>query len=292
MSLTLDSLRAFEEFSRTMNFTHAAEALHISQPALHTKIKKLSATLGRVLYLKEGRRLELTREGQEVVRFARELREEVEAFSESFLTQRVTLAAGAGSYLYLLGPALREFRAQSESRLELLTTDREATLRALRLGEAQLGVTVLESVPRDVEASLLHSLPPALVVPRGHPLADRRRLRPEELGGWELIAPPEGRPHRQALERLAGEHGFELRVALEAEGWELMLHFVALGLGLAVVNGCCRIQPELVAVPLSGLSRANYYLVSKRSFPLSEEQRLLADLIERNVGQAPANSKE
>jgi DNA-binding transcriptional LysR family regulator len=50
-------------------------------------------------------------------------------------------------------------------------------------------------------------------------------------------------------------------VAVEASGWELTLHFVSLGLGLAVVNACCRLPPGLVARPLPELPRTVYRLL-------------------------------
>ena len=38
--LTADGLRSFAIFAEHLNFTHAAEALHITQPSLHAKIGK------------------------------------------------------------------------------------------------------------------------------------------------------------------------------------------------------------------------------------------------------------
>ena len=58
--MRLDWLQAFLTFSQSMNFTRAAEALHISQPALYVKIGKLAKWLGHPLYRKEGRNLILT----------------------------------------------------------------------------------------------------------------------------------------------------------------------------------------------------------------------------------------
>ncbi|MBU6951758.1 LysR family transcriptional regulator [Hahella sp. HN01] len=49
-----DWIESFLVFSECMNFTHAAERLHISQPALHVKIKKLSEQLQTPLYRKSG----------------------------------------------------------------------------------------------------------------------------------------------------------------------------------------------------------------------------------------------
>ncbi|MFD0541615.1 LysR family transcriptional regulator [Actinomadura luteofluorescens] len=58
--LSTDALASFAVFADHLNFTRAAEALHISQPALHVKVQKLADTLGRPLYTRQGRRLALT----------------------------------------------------------------------------------------------------------------------------------------------------------------------------------------------------------------------------------------
>src|SRR6185503_323999 len=68
-----DALSSFAVFAEHLNFTRAAEELHISQPALHVKVQKLAESLGRPLYRRDGRRLTLTQEGHTVARFAREL---------------------------------------------------------------------------------------------------------------------------------------------------------------------------------------------------------------------------
>ena len=66
---TLDgeSLRAFAVFAEVLNFTHAAERLHVSQPALHARIRRLADTLGVELYRREGRRLLLTHAGEQLL---------------------------------------------------------------------------------------------------------------------------------------------------------------------------------------------------------------------------------
>jgi hypothetical protein len=68
-------------------------------------------------------------------RFARELgvaatefHNELQGISSS---QRVVLAAGEGSYLYILGDAIRTFRAESQQPLRLETADRVAAVEAV-----------------------------------------------------------------------------------------------------------------------------------------------------------------
>ena len=66
------------------------------------------------------------------------------------------------------------------------------------------------------------------------------------------MVPPAGRPHREMLARMLQSAGVNWEVAVEASGWELILQFVTLGVGVAVVTACCNISRALVAIPLTG----------------------------------------
>jgi DNA-binding transcriptional LysR family regulator len=265
--LKLEWLEGFAAFAEHLNFTHAARALHLSQPALHAQIRRLSEALGVPLYGREGRRLRLTAEGEEVLRFARQTRERSAAFVQRLRTgtsrQPLVLAAGEGALLYLLGDAIRAFASRGPAPLRLLTRDRDGTLAALRRGEAHVGVAVLDPVPDDLHGRVLAEIPQALVMPRAHPLARRRTIPVAALAELPLVLPPEGRPQREALARAVAEEGGRLQPAVEATGWELAIHFVSLGLGLAVVNGCCRLPPGLVGRVVPGLPRARYHTLHR-----------------------------
>ncbi len=262
-----DWLQAFLAFSESMNFTHAAEGLHISQPALHVKISKLSDWLGQPLYRKLGRNLVLTPAGERVAAYAREERERSLAFVEELRTgigrAPVMLCAGTGAYLYLLGPAISQFSGQGDWPLRLITGDRDRTLQLLMSGEAHLGVTALDAVPEGIAAEDLVAVEQVLALPRDHRLARRRKLRLADLQDQALVVPPQDRPHRVMLNQMLADAGVSWRVAVEAGGWELMLHFVGLGIGLAIVNGCCRLPPGLIAKPLEALPRVRYQVLRR-----------------------------
>ena len=280
--LDLGRLRAFTVFAEHLNFTHAARALHISQPALHAQIGKLADELGVVLYRRAGRTLVLTDHGVRVACLGRELVERVRGFEDELRVghsrQPVVLAAGAGAYLYLLGDAIRRYLAESSTPLRLLTTDREAGLTAVRHGVAHLAVATLDLRPDDLHADLLASVPQVAVLPAAHPLAARAGICLLDLDGAQLIVPPRDRPHRRALEHALERAGASWQVAVETSGWELMLHFAALGLGVAVVNGCCRIPPGLVAVEIRDLPAQQYHVL-RRHTPLTRDADRLHQLL-------------
>ncbi|WP_398498329.1 LysR family transcriptional regulator [Variovorax sp.] len=276
----LDALQSFAVFADTLNFSESARLLHISQPALHAKVRKLAEQLDAKLYLRVGSALQLTNAGEQVARHARELlllnQRFVKGLAQGQEQAVVSLAAGEGAYLYLLGKALSQFSGPGASpHLQLLTRNRDASVQAVRAGQAQLGIAPLGAVPADLHAVRLTVVGQVLVLPRAHALASRRSVRLRDLQGAQLIVPPAGRPHRELLGRLLQAESVAWQPSLEADGWELMLRFAQLGFGLTVVNACCRIPKGLVAVPLQGYPPLEYHLFRAADRPPSvHAQRL------------------
>lgn len=265
--MRVDWLQAFLTFSQSMNFTRAAEILHISQPALHVKIGKLAEWLGQPLYRKVGRNLVLTPAGEQVSAYARDEHERLAAFVDELRggthRQPAVLCAGTGAYLYLLGPAISQFVQSAIYPLKLVTGDRDRTLELVTMGRADLGVTVLDATQPGIAAETLTEVGQILVMPRGHRLAKRREVQLVDLQDEALIVPPQDRPHRIMLNHMLMSAGVSWRVAVEANGWDLMLHFASLNVGLAIVNGCCHVPVGLITKPLLELPKIRYQIVER-----------------------------
>ncbi|MEU4287859.1 LysR family transcriptional regulator [Kribbella sp. NPDC026596] len=265
MTLVAEDLEAFAVFARHRNFTHAANELHVSQPALHTRIRKLESRLGARLYLKHGRQLRLTDAGERLAAFANDTKDRAADFLESLDAappRPLVLMAGSGAYLYLLGEPIRRILRKGHE-LRLLTGDASATLAAVRDGSADIGVTALTVPPDDLDCELLAQYPQTLITRADHRLADRRSVKLKDLQDEALVVPPKDRPHRQQLERSLLDHGIRWSVAVEAEGWELLVHFVRLGIGPAVVNGSVRTTGAVRKIPVKDLPPIRYYVVAR-----------------------------
>lgn len=273
--INLDALQSFAVFAESMNFSTAARLLHISQPALHVKIRKLGEQLELALYQRVGRKLELTVHGEAVARYGRDLHARTETFLQVLHhgadDQPVAMAAGEGAYLYLLGPALQRFLSKAPVPAKLLTLDRDGAIEAVRSGRAQIAVAPLETTPDDMEAATLTTVGQVLVVPRNHRLARRRMVKLKDLAGSRIVVPPAGRPHREMLARMLQAAGVDWEVAVEARGWELMLRFVTLGVGVAVVNACCNIPRALVAIPLAELPAIRFHAFHRKGHVVDGE---------------------
>ena len=293
-------VRAFVTFAETLNFTHAAARLHISQPALHVQIRKLGESLQASLYVRRGRSLSLTDEGRKVLAFGREQDERtarlIGDLSGMLRDTTVVLAAGEGTFLHLLSEPLRAFQRTKNVTLRVLTLDRERALSAVQLGEAHLAVTVIDDVPHDIVSRRVAKVGAAVVVPKNHPLARKRSVSVRDLRDEALIVPPAGRPLRATLARAWAAADQTWSPAVEANGWELMMRFAELGLGVAIVNDFCSPPRGTVRRPLTGLPTVQYQLLRLRnrqfsSGALALEAAIIASTpsaLTRGMGRLPS----
>jgi len=128
----LDGLMFFEAAARHMNFSRAAEELLVSQTAVSKRIQQLEAHLGRALFHRDGRKLQLTAEGESLREHASLLLDFAE-MTLSNLTQRpdaaVRIAANSAVSLFWLTPRLRSFGLSAEAvPVEMVTTDQISAL--------------------------------------------------------------------------------------------------------------------------------------------------------------------
>ena len=281
--MNFDALESFRVFADTLNFTRAAEQRHLTQPALHKQVQNLTQELGVSLYGKKGRELYLTPAGIEVARFAREtherlsdLRGKVGGAGDEL---PITISAGRGSYLYLLGPAVRTFQNRNPGVLQIQVNDSDGTTESVRSGTAHIGVTVLLEEPHDLEVTPIIEVAPHLVVAKEHPLSGRKSVTVGDLDGLPLITPPQPSPLRDMIRTSLKREKKKFNAVMEAPGWELAMHLASLDLGATVVNGCCRPPRQTEAIPLKGLPSTTYYLVGRKSGQFRGEVKELGDCI-------------
>jgi DNA-binding transcriptional LysR family regulator len=85
-----------------------------------------------------------------------------------------------------------------------------------------------------------------------------------DLEGERLVLPPPGRPQRAALDAALAARGVQIVVGAIAGGWDLVLHLVGLGVGIAIVNGCVKVPRGLVTRPLRELPRIGYAAITRK----------------------------
>lgn len=130
--MEVGQLEAFERTAREGNFTRAAEALRLTQPAISTRISTLEAELGGQLFERRGRQLYLTPLGERFLPYAQRMltvmAESVEAvkhFQAGEIGQ-VRVAAPTPFLLSYLIETLENFR-HAHPKVDILIRERNKT---------------------------------------------------------------------------------------------------------------------------------------------------------------------
>ena len=138
-------VETFLAVCRTMNFTRAAEQLHITQPAVSQHIHALEEQYDTKLFDYHGKQLRLTESGQmflqtaETMRHdARRLREAIaQSESQRWLNFGATLSIGE----YIMpSPLLHLMESRPELRLRMLVANTHELLKLLDTGELDFAI--------------------------------------------------------------------------------------------------------------------------------------------------------
>lgn len=161
----------------------------------------------------------------------------------------------------------------------LIGDDREDSRRA-GIAAVARGETIDTTGGRRLAAMLLQQ---PLVRSRGSDLVflhQRLRVRLGDLATERLVLAPVGQKHRDIVGRaVAAVSDAPAEAPISADGWALMLAFVAMRRGVAVVNGICRPPRGVVLRPIPELGRTTYHLVWRRDAPPSPARESLAERI-------------
>ena len=87
-NVTLRQLRVFATAARHMNFSRAAEELHLSQPAVSTQIKEFASQVGLPLFERIGRKARLTAAGEEMLQCAKSITQRMKEAEEALARLR------------------------------------------------------------------------------------------------------------------------------------------------------------------------------------------------------------
>jgi DNA-binding transcriptional LysR family regulator len=238
----IEQLEYVAAVARLGSYRRAAEALHISQPALSESVRSLERELGADL-------LERGRHGARASSAGRELlplilgvldsvdRLRLAADGQHRSSRAVRVGTVNTATVPLLVPAIREFRQAHRSTLVEVVGGMQADIqRGLLEGSTDLGLINYldgDDMPPELETTPLLTGRPVVCMPPDSPLAARAEVAVGELRAATLIAMRPGYVMHRYLHRLlAGDvPGF----SYSADGAEMGKLMVAEGLGLTVL---------------------------------------------------------
>lgn len=243
--MDLRRLRHFHVLSETLNFSRAAERLHIAQPALSVSIQKLENELGSKLFDRTPFGVVLTAAGQAALVEARrllyhgdQLRRTVRAAAEG--TGGRLRVGFVGSAIYRVIPALIPgFRARYRD-VQLVLLEATSANILQMLNEEALDLGVVRTPLLQSHSATLHTLQRdrmLLVLPQDHPMASLPALSLSDVSGEPFImySPADAAGLHAHAMAACESAGFAPNVAQEATQVPTVIALVESGLGVALV---------------------------------------------------------
>ena len=188
--IELYELRQFVTFAETGTLSDAANALHLSQPALSRNMKKLEDELGVTLFLRRKNKLELNENGKYVLELAQQILADTDSLvakARAFDRRQRTISLGVCSPapIWILTPLLSNLYPHMMLQSEIDGSD--SLLPDLEKDIYQLAA--VHKPPEDPkyfwkkcgQESLLFALP------KGHRYADRKVLTFADMDGENML---------------------------------------------------------------------------------------------------------
>jgi DNA-binding transcriptional LysR family regulator len=300
-NITVKQLRLLAAAARGGSFAAAAEACHVTPPAVTMQMQQLEAEAGLPLFERDGRHFALTAAGRELLTCAGKV-EAVLADCAAGIAAFKSLASGrvavgvVSTAKYFAPQMLAAFaRAHPGIDIELIIGNREDTIAAFKSG--RLDVAVMGRPPEgiEVESALIGEHPQVLIAPPDHPLAKRRAIPPKDIAGETLLMRETGSGTRLLAERFLHKHHIKPRIGMEIGSNETIKQAVIAGLGIAFISAhtiASEIEDgRLVVLDVVGLPEVRQWFVVRpaakrlmpaagalRDFLVAEGRRFLPDL--------------
>lgn len=242
MHFDLVDLRLYLNVVQAGNITAGASLSHLSLPAASARIRAMEASLGVAFLHRSRRGVSPTPAGQALAHHARLLLQHVERMNHDLAEYvlgfkgRIRLLCNTSALTEYLPELLADFVRQHPT----ISVDQQelTSLRithALRQDAADIGVISNAVDTRDLQTRPFRDDPLVLVVPLGHPLANRPDLSFSDTLSHDYVGLSASSALAVYLEEQALHVGVRMQVRIRAEGFDGVLRMVARGAGLGVV---------------------------------------------------------
>ena len=239
-SMRHSQLKAFHHVAIAGGFSRAAEALHLTQPAVSEQVRKLEQDHDVLLFHREKKRVRLTAEGERLLLLTKQYFE-MEGQIEDYLSENSAVIEGELRILADSAHHVTRFLVPFQKKypnvnISIRSGNTEEILEELRSYDAEIGVVGSLSPGKDMSMVDLGATDIIAFAGRGVLLASKTSLTIEELAAFPLIFREAGSKTRQKLEDEAKKRGVVLKPAIIAEGREAVRELVASGAGIGFVS--------------------------------------------------------
>jgi DNA-binding transcriptional LysR family regulator len=239
--MEMHQLRYFVAVAQTGSFSRAAERCHVSQPSLSQQIQKLERRLKQQLFERLGRRVALTDAGRLLLDRGTAILAAVEDAERRLQVDdekggRLSLGVIPTIAPYLLPVVLRRF-FQRHPNVDL-TVHEDVTSQvqsAVAAGDLDLAIGALPMNDSRLQVESLFSEPLLLALPRGHRLANRRKITIDHLREERFILLNEMHCLGEQVLSFCNSHGCQPWIACKNAQISTVQSLIAMNQGVSLL---------------------------------------------------------
>lgn len=241
LNLTLRQLRVFEAVAKHLSYSRAAEALHLTQPAVSMQIRQLEDVAGLPLFEQLGKKIHLTEAGKEFLHYSNSILQhlsEAETMLAEFkgMSGKLNISV-ASTASYFTPQLLAEFcQRHMQATVNLSVTNREALLQRLSNNQTDMAIMGRPPDNLDVDATPFMQNHLVIIAPINHPLANGRNIPLSRLAEETFLVREQGSGTRITMERFFAEQNIHLTTGTEMSTNEAIKQAVQAGMGLGILS--------------------------------------------------------
>ncbi len=235
-------LTTFQTILQTGSFLQAAEQLQYAQSTITLHIQQLEAELGVKIFVRQGRKIQLTTAGRALEKHANFLLHRSRLLHQEMLE----LVAGKTGHLRIgsiepvaslhIPALLVEFCQQYPNvRLTLETGVTEVISQRVAEGKLDLGICSPPKAKLGLNFKMLFYDSMALLIPRSHKLAQKKTIEATDLAKERLLLTEANCPYRQVFEQEILALGVNPYAGIEIMSLKALQRMVEAGLGIGVM---------------------------------------------------------
>ena len=283
-------LQVFHTVARHLSFTKAAEALHMTQPAVTFQVRQLEEYFNTRLFDRTHNRISLTDAGKRVYEYADRIFDLYAEMENSVreLTGEISglLIIGASTTIaeYMLPALLGDFKSKYEDvNVRLKVSNTEGIVQMVENNIIDLGVVEAPVANKNLAVDVCRMDKLVVIVPPGHELASLENVPIGRLADYPYICREEGSGTREVIAEHMQANGLKgaLNINMELGSPEAVKGAVEAGMGISVVSRASVSKElklgSLVALNLDPLLQRPFSFVhQKQKFRLRAMDELLA----------------
>lgn len=226
-------LHYFVKLAEVLHFTQAAEACFVTQSGLSQQIKKLEEELGMPLFLRTGKKVQLTEAGFVFLQHAKRILDDVEIGKQAIddLNELIGGELRIGvTYIFglLVLPVVQNFAIRYPDLKIIVEYDATEPLKQKLINNELDMVLVLSAndIPTPIQKIPLFTSKLVMAVAKTNPLAKLKNIPFIKLDEIPLVLPSKGFSSREYLDHLFQEFNMKPKISIELNAIHALLKII------------------------------------------------------------------